>query len=361
MAITEISRDNLTGMRTYRFDARIAGKRHQPRVTCKPSEVKAKYRAWYTEMETKAARANVPMFFEMLDEYLEYSRKNKSPDMYRHECTVIEKAVKPCLGDMPLTNISRAHIERFKQWRREVCFHHTNKKNRISDATINRNLAVLSYFFNWARIMGYFPALNPCFKTKLRENNCREIRLTESQIDELVTKATAYDSRLGNIIRILLYTGLRYGELMNLPWNECDFDRGVIFLSRMKTKGKRARVIPMVNELRDLLLNLHTSRPISDLVIGASYEAIQSLWKRFRSRLSFETANDGPLHLHDIRHCTAQFLIDHGASMETVQTILGHQDVSTTQRRYAPLASLDVAEKVKPLGKIIPLNRASGE
>ncbi len=357
-----IRRNELAGTVTYGFDTRDAnGKRCQKSVTCKPAELQKRYRAWEAEIASRAERANEPWFFESLDRFLEDVHGQKSERSYRHYRTVVESLVKRFFKDMPLADIRRKHVEEFLKWRRSVCLW-TDRKHpeQVTSSTLNHTLNVLSVFFNWAIIREYITS-NPCFKLRSRENNFREIRLTTEQLNELLDKSAAFDPRLNRLIQIALGTGLRFGEIVNLKWDEVDFERNVICLSRLKTKSRRVRIVPIIEPVRCLIADLAHECGSRDRVIEASYNTLQLAWKRFRPRLSFETANDGPLRLHDLRHCCAQFLLDKGVAMEDIQVILGHQDIATTQRRYAPLARPDLAEKMERLAEVIPFRRVSGE
>ncbi len=361
MGYSEIARHSDTGKRTYRFDTRIDGKRHQKRVKCWPSEVKALFRSWEMGLEASAKRAREPMLFENLDRFLDHVKETRSAQTSGHYKTVVESLIKQFFHDMPLREIRRKHIEEFLKWRRTQCLWTTRKKpERVSASTLNHSLNVLSSFFNWAIVQEHLEA-NPCFKLRTRENNYREIRLTMDQIRELLDKTAAYDRRLNRLIQIALGTGLRFGEIMNLTWDEVDFERNIVFLSRQKTKSKRARVVPLIGPIRDLFLEMMRESGTRERVFASSYQALQLSWKRFRPALSFETAHDGPLRLHDLRHCCAQFLLDRGVPMEDIQVVLGHQDLTTTQRRYAPLARPDLAEKMERLTDLIPFRRADGE
>lgn len=353
-----IRRNELAGTVTYGFDTRDAnGKRCQKSVTCKPAELQKWYRAWEAEIAARAERANEPWFFESLDRFLEDVRGTRSEQTYRHYKTVIESLIKQFFQDMPVGDIRRKHIEEFLKWRRGVCLWKDRARpERVCPSTLNHTLNVLSVFFNWAIVQEYTTG-NPCFKLRSRENNFREIRLTEDQVDELLSKSASFDPRLNRVIQIALGTGLRFGEIMNLTWDEVDFERRVICLSRTKTKSRRLRIVPMIEPVRDLIADLGNGRNPGEKVIDASYNALQMSWKRFRPLLSFETANDGALRLHDLRHCCAQFLLDKGVPMEDIQVILGHQDITTTQRRYAPLARPDIAEKIGRLAEVIPFRK----
>ena len=67
--------------------------------------------------------------------------------------------------------------------------------------------------------------------------------------------------------------------------------------------------------------------------------------------------NDGTkFRVHDLRHVYSQNLLNKGVGLEDIQWLLGHQDVTTTQKRYAQYARPDLLEKVSILDNVIDLN-----
>jgi len=346
----------------YRFEIYINRERRRKMLVLYPSVVKTVYRQWERkQFERDTTKAVCHKLFEILDEYLEHSQQVKSKRAFQHEKSLVENVIKKYFTkDTVLQEIRRMHIEDFIKWRRFVCNHQYNVKEQVSNGTINRTLSMLSYFFNYCIVREYYSGSNPCYKMKLRENNIREVRLNKTQIQELVEKASTQDSRLYNVIMTALLTGMRFSEIVNLTWNEVDFDRDTIFLSRLKTKGKRARVIPIVPELRTIFLTLWNNKK-SEYVLDTNFHYIQKHWKRLQPQLSFVNLDDGSrFRFHDIRHLFAQHLLDKNVPMEDIQSLLGHQDISTTQKRYAMHARPDLQEKIGKIVDIIPLRKVSG-
>lgn len=196
-----------TGKVRFEFDLRLLGTRHRKMLICQKSIVQSLYRQW--ERQIVDGTDNNFKFFEILDEYLYHIKQVKSSGAYIHERMVIEKFVKEYFRkDILLHEIKRCNIEDFSKWRRKYNRSKYGNKTEVSNSTINHSIATLSSFFNWCIIRGYYDAVNPCFKTKLRENNIREIRLDMEQIKELIEKAEAHDERLYCTIMIAICTGI---------------------------------------------------------------------------------------------------------------------------------------------------------
>lgn len=350
-----------TGKVRYEFDLRLFGTRHRKMLICQKSVVQSLYRQW--ERQIVDGTDNNIKFFEILDEYIKHAKQVKSEGAFKHERMVIEHFVKTYFKkDMLLNEIKRPNIEDFAKWRKMYNRSKYALKKEVCSSTINHSIAVLSYFFNWCIVRGYYEGSNPCFKTKLRENNIREIRLSVEQIKELVEKVATRDERLYHVIMIAICTGMRLGEIISLTWSEVDFDNSRICLSRLKTKGKRARIVPIVPTLKNILLSLKNSNRSTESVLNVSENLIRMQWKRFRSTLSFCMLDDGSqIRIHDLRHVFAQHLMDQGVQLEDIQILLGHQDLATTQRRYAMFARPDLLKKAEAIEKVIPIRKVSGD
>ena len=119
----------------------------------------------------------------------------------------------------------------------------------------------------------------------------------------------------GMIIRLLAVTGARKSEIMKLQWSELDFERHASVLpeSRSKTGAKRVPLPPL--------------RSASTLhAVG-----LQKGWERVRTRAKLDD-----VRLHDLRHSFASMAVASGESVYVVQRVLGHKNITTTQR-YAHL------------------------
>jgi len=354
--------NELTGTVTYAFDAYdVNGKRHQSNVTCKRSEWKNRFRQWLDSINAEAEKGNTPMLFETMREYLQYARHVKAPQLLRHESSVIERFLPAFLKnkDMPLEEFDSTFIEDYKVWRRTACFHKDHMKERVSDATINRDLSTISYFFNWAIKRRLYRSVNPVFKTKISEHGLRRWLLTEDQVMELLDKAFEQDTRLYTLVRIALSTAMRFGEIMSLHWRDIDFVNNRINIHWKRTKGKEPRSIPMIPTLQSFLRQMKGGP--NEKVIRASYNAMQIQSKRLRPALSFFEGEDGNFHFHDIRHVAGQIMYDEGVDISDIQRIMGHKDIQTTLKHYVHFARRDLAVRMAKMDNVLPLRLVSNQ
>lgn len=139
------------------------------------------------------------------------------------------------------------------------------------------------------------------------------------------------------MLETLYATGLRVSELVNLKLLEINLDLGVV---RIIGKGNKERLVPLGQQaISYVALYLNQSRPelLGDkqseaLFITARGSAMsrQAFWyliKRHAKSAGIETE----LSPHTLRHAFATHLINHGADLRSVQMLLGHADLSTTQ------------------------------
>ena len=144
--------------------------------------------------------------------------------------------------------------------------------------------------------------------------------------------------RLACLLELLYGTGLRVSELVGLPASALTGDRMMLMV---KGKGGRERVLPLNQKARDILDKwLEESRPAAGT---APSKWLFPSWgedghltrqkfardlKALGSRIGIDEERLSP---HVLRHAFATHLLDRGADLRVVQTLLGHADISTTQ------------------------------
>ena len=164
--------------------------------------------------------------------------------------------------------------------------------------------------------------------------------LSESSVEQLLV-APAENTALGIRDRAMLETiyatGLRVSELVNLTLSELDSTAGLV---RVTGKGGRERIVPLGEEaLAHLGQYLNDARP--ELLRDRVSEAVfvtrrggpmsrQAFWQLIK-RYATIAGVDEALSPHSLRHAFATHLLNHGADLRSVQMLLGHSNLSTTQ------------------------------
>jgi integrase/recombinase XerD len=165
--------------------------------------------------------------------------------------------------------------------------------------------------------------------------------LTEADVNRLLD-APNIDSSFGLrdrcMLEVMYSSGLRVSELVSLMLNQINVNLGLV---RLTGKGNKERVIPVGEEaLHWITLYLKQARPLlvsskvsSDaLFLSSRASAItrQAFWQNIKKHLLVAgiKINYSP---HSLRHAFATHLLNHGADLRTVQMLLGHSSLSTTQ------------------------------
>ncbi|HDH87410.1 MAG: site-specific tyrosine recombinase XerD [Deltaproteobacteria bacterium] len=167
--------------------------------------------------------------------------------------------------------------------------------------------------------------------------------LTRDEIDSLLMQpdiTTALGKRDKAIIEILYATGLRVTELIALTIYNINLEVGSI---RTIGKGSKERIIPMgskaIDSLKDYLSNSRPTLLKKRYAAGGPYIFLnsrgspitrQGLWKIIKKYALMAGINKG-VTPHTVRHSFATHLLEGGADLRSVQIMLGHADISTTQ------------------------------
>ena len=166
------------------------------------------------------------------------------------------------------------------------------------------------------------------------------------------------DARNQTLFMILLDTGLRIGELVNLKMDDVHMDEGYL---KVLGKGKKERIVPIGNNAQRALQRYlfrfrpKPTNPVTDNVfLSISSKALtENSMKLMFARLS-KRSGVCRLHAHLCRHTFATRFLINGGDVFTLQQILGHSTL-TMVSHYVNLASSHIAiqhQKYSPLDRI---------
>lgn len=219
-------------------------------------------------------------------------------------------------------------------------------ENRYSPATMARKIATLRSFYKWAEKRQYVP-VNPMTLIRTPRQNKRLPKAITIEQIELLLSAPDDKEVLGArdraILETLYSTGIRISELVGL--NGRDMDDGGEAI-RVRGKGKKERLAPLgthaLGAVRNYLRLLRSDPRFASIV--ASGLADRPLFlNKHGGRLSARSVRrkldkylkqvglDPDISPHTLRHSFATHLLDNGADLRSVQELLGHQSLSTTQ------------------------------
>jgi len=272
---------------------------------------------------TLRPKAQDPMLGKFIDAYLENVSSNKAPSTHERD-KVSADHLKRLLNGRRISQITRIDLERYKRTRREEIL----GKGRISMASVNRELALLSHAFNVARLP------NPTKGVKRFEEFGRE-RFLDDQEEEAMFKAvSAIAPGLDPLFRVLINAGYRLGEVLALRNDPemINFENGYIKIPRTIRKGKKRDVVTPLNPaLTDALKRAITSGNIGsgECIFPYGIHHIDKVWRKIREKAGLEDT----IRVHDLRHTfgsrAAQAASDDPFA---VQALLGHSDFRTTQK-----------------------------
>ena len=209
-----------------------------------------------------------------------------------------------------------------------------------STATVARRLASIKSFYRFLLKEGYIdkdPSEN--LSSPSLERRLPKV-LTLAEIERLLDQpdpSTPIGLRDKAILEVLYATGLRVSELTNLDLGDVDLREGFV---RCIGKGSKERVVPLgeiaIASTRSYIENgrptlIFDQKELSLFVNqNGGRMTRQSIWKLVK-KYSERARIPKEVTPHTIRHSFATHLLEHGADIRSVQEMLGHADISTTQ------------------------------
>ncbi|MBN2735462.1 MAG: tyrosine recombinase XerD [Spirochaetales bacterium] len=224
---------------------------------------------------------------------------------------------------------------------RKDCINYVVERNLagLSSRTSAKIISSLRSFFKFAMEKEWLE-VNPLEQVELPKvsRNIPKVFSLE-QIDSLLDQIDTSNSggiRDRSILELIYSCGLRVSEALGLEMNHLFLDQKLI---KVLGKGSKERIIPLGDAAVYWLKKyIAESRPVllkgilknSALFLNQRGKALsrKGLWKRYKDLLSLHSL-DGKLHT--LRHSFATHLLKGGADLRSVQELLGHADISTTQ------------------------------
>ncbi len=339
--------------KTFRISVSFHGKRIRQTVSGTnlqgAKEIEAKLKSELVSGEYYDRRQVKVMFNEFVREkYLPYAKTNKKEKTYKLEKTFFNLWILPVIGNKTLNNISPLDLEKIKK---EMI------KNNRSPRTIEYALAVIRQVFNKAIEWGIYNGVNPVSKVKKPKKDNRRIRfLTKEEADLLLKELKKRSCQVYEMAYLSLYTGMRFGEIASLTWQDIDFKNGIITIK--DPKNNTGRVAYMTENLKKVLIKKHKReqpKSLSELVFkdkkGNKLIKISKTFDRTVDKLGLNNGITDPrdkVVFHTLRHTFASWLAIQGTPIYTIKELMGHKTLAMTER-YAhliPDAKREAVEKL---------------
>ena len=281
-----------------------------------------------------------------MDDHVRAKRKPRTAKLFQ---SYIDNHIEPALGTRKAPSLARADIERLHK-----------AIGKTKPVTANRVLALIGAAYSYGLRSGHLPErmTNPAGGIEKFREQVRERFLSESELLRLGAAireaetvgipwirqskskhARKRENRITNIgphaaaaLRLLIFTGARLREILDLRWDHVDLQRGLLFLPDSKT-GKKTIVLGAA-----ALAVLENLPRVGNFVIaGTENDRPRADLQRPWALVSRRAALDG-LRLHDLRHSFASVGAGSGFGLPVIGKLLGHSNSKTTER-YAHLAA----------------------
>ena len=242
----------------------------------------------------------------------------------------------PAFGSKPLDRITPARVR-----------HWFDRYSRIAPGGANRAFDILRQIMNFAAACGHVET-NPTAGIERNRRPTLTRFLSREEItrlhEVLDAQTRSCDRQPADIIRLLLLTGCRRGEIIGLRWSEVQ--DGMLALADSKTGP---RTVPLGSWARTILDR--QPRTGSPFVFPSPLDPARPrcpdlrLWYRVRRQAGIEDCR-----LHDLRHTMASHAVMNGVPVPVISRLLGHSNVRMTLR-YAHLADRDIEGAAERVGK----------
>jgi integrase len=356
MAVIEkrITADNKT---TYRVKVRLKGYPTQSATFDRVTDAKK----WAQDTESairegrhfKTSQAKRHTLAQLIDRYIKDVLPKKTQN--KRTQSIQKKQLewwKDNLGSYLLSDITPALIA---EYRDKLGSEEIREGVLRSPSTVVRYMAALSHAFTIAMREWLWVEDSPMRKvTKPKEPRGRVRYLSDNERKRLL-KACKESTHpyLYSIVVLALATGMRFGEIMGIRWEDVNFKDSFIILH--ETKNGERRRIPLAGHAKEVLQELHEKHALASPLVFADFK------KRIKNKPAHMTnAWNGVLkkaeiegfRFHDLRHSAASYLAMNGASLAEIAEVLGHKTLQMV-KRYAHLSEAHTSKVVASMNKRI--------
>ena len=309
----------------------------------------------------KAEHRAAPTVAVLAEAFLEEVRTKRSEGTYDHYSDLLNRIIIPAVGTVKAKSLTHADMAKLHRTWQDTPFQ------------ANRILACVSSMYSW----GAKPAvkmvperMNPTEGIERYEEPSRERPLSNDELSRLGDalrmaettgipwrvraeksnskhlaredrRVTVHSEHVVAAIRLLMFTGARLREILNLRWDQVDFDRGLLMLNRKHKTGRTTGVKTIVLNAPALAVLTELTR-FGQFVIAGEYAGTEDEKPRPDIKKAWESiahqAGMDDLRPNDLRHNFASFGVGGGMGLPIVGKLLGHRKASTTER-YAHFAA----------------------
>ena len=284
-----------------------------------------------------ATHAAIP-FETVADEVFRRYARNWKPSTLKVNRNYYRNHILPWFERRPIGDITAHDVRRWF-----ASLHNT-------PVSADRSAPILSVIMRQAEVYGYRPeGTNPCVGIRRYRRQGRQRFLSTAEIrrlGEALTRHEANHPKAAAIIRLLLLTGCRKGEIVTLKWRF--YREGKLFLPDSKTGPRTVWLSSAARAILDRLPrksawvfpSTRTDRSMTTV-------AVDQLWYRVRVEAELHD-----VRIHDLRHTYASIAMTLGETVLTIGRLLGHRDPETTLK-YTHLSDATVRNAVDTIGTVL--------
>jgi integrase len=299
--------------------------------------------------EVKADR-EAPTVSDLCDRFESEYLPKKRPSTQRDYKAAMKNDIRPAMKHLKVAEVTFSDVDDL----------HRKITKRGATYHANRVLALLSKMFNLSIRWGWRTD-NPA---KGIERNQEQKRNRYLSADELVRLTVAlaehHDQQAANIIRLLLLTGARRGEVQAARWEQFDLKAGIRVKPGSTTKQKTEHRVPLSAPARQLLRELWENASLdAEYVFPGRSDGhrieIKADWAALCKAAGITGAR-----IHDLRHTYASLLASAGLSLPIIGALLGHTQPATTAR-HAHLLDDPLKQATERVGAILMPSKPAGD
>ncbi len=250
-----------------------------------------------------------------VDLYLSSALARMRPATYRAVHARLQHGLAE-FGDRKLGDLAPAEFEAYRD----------KRLRRRAPATVAGELKEWRTFFNWCIRQGWMVD-NPAKVRSPRVPRNIPRYIDADDIPRYLEQAKEVSAELHAALMTALYTGLRRGELVWLEWEDVDFSAGLVYVRNKPghpLKDYEERSIPLHEQLAEALRELpRRSRWCFPSPTGGRWDVDNFSKLQYRAKLP---------GFHAWRHTFASYLAMNGADVRTIQQLMGHSSLTTTER-----------------------------
>lgn len=212
-------------------------------------------------------------------------------------------------------------------------------ERQIGKRSIKRKMSSLKSFYAWMYLQKKVDSDPFEYVHSPKATHALPDFFSEKEIDSLLTANEKRTDKLKDrdqaLLMLMFASGLRASEVVNLTFNQVDFDNRIM---KVSGKGNKDRLVPFTNSAKEAMLNYINGLRKDLLKEDTKYIFLNSQGNKMTVRgleyilneIEAKTGLYGKIHPHMLRHSFATKMLNRGADLRTIQELLGHSSIETT-------------------------------